>query len=179
MGGEAGAIKVVAYDSNWTQMFVEEAGKIVLALEEEIVDIHHIGSTSIPFMPAKPIIDILPVVHSLEVAEEYDRAMESLGYESKGEFGMARRRFYSKDNDGTLTFHVHVFEKGDPEIERHVGFRDFLISNSEDARAYAQLKQRLARRFPNDPESYTNAKSAFIQQTESRIEEWRNRFEGS
>lgn len=158
-------------------MFVDEASCIVLALEEELVDIHHIGSTAVPYMPSRPIIDILTVVQTLEIGEQYDRALATLGYEAAGHFGVSSRRFYARNDQGVRGFHVHVFEIGDPEIQRHTGFRDFLIGHAEDAKAYALLKHALSNHYSDDPESYTNAKSAFIQQTEKRVRAWQDSLE--
>ena len=152
-------IEVVPYNSAWPQMFEAEAALIKKALGDNCIAIHHIGSTSIPGLSAKPIIDILPVVKDIQKVEA--RPMETLGYEAKGEYGMAFRRYFQKGDD-IRTHHVHVFEQGDPEIDRYLKFRDWMRSHPDDAKAYAALKSELAKKFSDDILGYCNGKDAFV-----------------
>jgi GrpB-like predicted nucleotidyltransferase (UPF0157 family)/predicted GNAT family N-acyltransferase len=154
-------IKIVPYQSNWPEMFEAEAKLIQQALGSTCIAIHHIGSTSVPGLCAKPIIDILPVVKNIQEVDGATKAMEQLGYEAKGEFGIAFRRYFQKGKE-TRTFNVHVYEEGDPEINRYLKFRDWMRTHEEDARAYAQLKMELAEKFPEDILQYTSGKDAFI-----------------
>jgi GrpB-like predicted nucleotidyltransferase (UPF0157 family) len=169
------SVDVVEYNPQWAQDFVDEAERLARVFDDQLTAIYHIGGTSIPYMFAKPIIDILPVVRDIERVESLNDALEEIGYAPRGEYGLEGRRYFVKIVEGRHTHHVHVFEKGHPEIDRLVLFRDFLVHHGEDAKAYAELKQRLARRFPNDPPSYTDAKTAFIQATEVRANAWNSR----
>lgn len=154
-------IEVVEYDPQWPQLFELEAGRIKQALGSNCILVHHIGSTSVPGLRAKPIIDILPVVRNIQEVNQATRAMESLGYEAKGEYGMAFRRFFQKGGN-VRTHHVHVYQEGDPEINRYLKFRDWMHSHPEDAQEYAALKGELADKFPNDILPYCNGKDPFV-----------------
>lgn len=152
-------IEVVPYNPEWPQMFEAEAALIKKALGDNCIAIHHIGSTSIPGLNAKPIIDILPVV--IDILKVKAKPMEALGYQAKGEYGMAFRRYFQKEGD-IRTHQVHVFEKCDPEIDRYLKFRDWMRSNPDDAKAYEALKSELAAKFPNDILSYCNGNDTFV-----------------
>lgn len=151
-------IKVVEYNSAWPQVFRDEAIKIKDALGDNCITVHHIGSTSIPGIVAKPIIDMLPVVRNLKTVDTSNVNMERLGYEVKGEFGFMLRRFFVKEN----AFHVHVFEQNNPEIERHLNFRNWMRDHPKDRNAYASLKKMLAEKYSNDRQSYCFGKDEFV-----------------
>src|SRR3990167_5600049 len=142
----------------WPKIFQDEAAKIKEALGNNCLAIHHIGSTSVPGLAAKPIIDILPVVINLKDVDASNINMQKLGYEIKGEYGFMLRRFFIKEN----AFHVHVFEQGNPEIDRHLRFRNWMINNLEDRDAYAFLKEKLAEKYSNDRTSYCFGKDEFV-----------------
>ena len=138
------SIEVVSYNINWPAMFEQESILIQQALGTNCLVIHHIGSTSIPGLSAKPIIDILPVVRNILDVDKATKTMEGLGYEAKGEYGIAFRRYFQKGKN-TRTHNVHVYEEGDPEIDRYLKFRDWMRSHEDDAQAYANLKIELSR----------------------------------
>lgn len=142
-------------------MFEEEASRIKGVLGENCIAIHHIGSTSIPGLAAKPIIDIIPVVKDIMGIDAINEKMEALGYEVKGEYGIAFRRFFQKGNPAR-THHVHAFEEGNPEIERHLKFRNWMCAHPEDLEAYGSLKQELAQKYPHDRMSYGLGKESFV-----------------
>lgn len=154
-------IEVVPYDPAWPQMFEEEAARIKQTLGENCIVIHHIGSTAVPGLCAKPVIDMIPVVLNVTKVDQATQNMQSLGYEAKGEFGMLFRRFFIK-NPGSRAYHIHVYERDNPEIERHLKFRDWMRTHEDDRQAYATLKQELAMKYPNDREAYCLGKEAFI-----------------
>ena len=154
-------VKVVPYDPRWPEMFREESIKIEQALGNNCSGVHHIGSTAIPGLSAKPIIDILPVVKDIVEVDAATKAMENLGYEAKGENGMAFRRFFQKGKE-VRTHHVHVYEKEDPEIDRYLKFRDWMCSNKEDFQAYSTLKLELVSKFPQDIFQYCLGKDLFV-----------------
>lgn len=152
---------MVPYNSNWPAQFTQESNLIQHALGINCLIIHHIGSTSIPSLFAKPIIDILPVVKNILDVDKASQAMEALGYDSKGEYGIAFRRYFQKGKH-VRTHNVHVYEEGDPEIDRYLKFRDWMRSHETDAQAYANLKLELATKFPQDILQYCNGKDAFV-----------------
>lgn len=154
-------IEVVEYNPNWPEIFEAEAKQIKEALGHNCIEIHHIGSTSIPGLSAKPIIDILPVVRDIQEVDKATKAMESLGYEGKGEYGVAFRRYFQKGKNNR-THHVHVYQEADPEISRYLKFRDWMRSHASDAENYGKLKLELAKKFPYDILQYCNGKDAFV-----------------
>jgi len=92
-------VEVVSYNPNWKEMYKEESGKIINILNDIIIDIHHIGSTAIPRIKAKPVIDILVEVKDIEAIDQYNHKMEELGYEAMGEHGIPKRRFFRKGGE--------------------------------------------------------------------------------
>jgi len=154
-------IEVVPYDSNWLMQFEEEAARIKKALGSNCVEIHHIGSTSVPGLAAKPIIDMIPVVLDISKVDSANVAMQTLGYEAKGEYGIPFRRYFQK-GDSIRTHHAHIFEIGNSEIERHLKFRDWMRKYPEDREAYARLKQELAHQHPYDITAYCLGKEDFV-----------------
>lgn len=165
-------IDVVEYDPSWPGLFDLEAERIKQALGHNCIEIHHIGSTSIPGLSAKPIIDMLPVVRNIQDIDKSTKAMESLGYEAKGEYGIAFRRYFQKGND-LRTHNVHVYQEADPEISRYLKFRDWMRSHTSDAENYDRLKLELAKKFPHDIFQYCNGKDAFIASIDAK-----NGFDG-
>lgn len=167
-------VKVSPYNSSWPEMFKQEAHLIKQALGDNCIAIHHIGSTSIPGLSAKPILDILPVVKNILHVDKASESMQQLGYEVKGEHGIAFRRFFQKGTP-SKTHNVHVYEEGDPEIDRYIRFRDWLRSNPNDALTYSNLKLDLAKKFPEDILNYCLGKDAFVAgiDTKNGFEGWR------
>jgi GrpB-like predicted nucleotidyltransferase (UPF0157 family) len=139
-------------------------------LGDLIIEIHHIGSTSIPNAAAKPIIDIMPVVTEIVKIDALDDQFSGIGYVPKGEYGIAGRRFFTKDTAGERSHHLHIFHAGNPEINRHLAFRDYLRSHPDELAHYCKLKIGLAERYPYDINSYMDGKDAFIKEIDRRAE---------
>lgn len=168
-------IEVVDYNPEWEKQFKEEAKKIKEILGKNCVEIHHIGSTSVKGMKAKPIIDIMPVVKDISLVDGQNTQFEALGYECMGEFGIPGRRFYRKGGDNR-THHIHIFEQSNTtEIERHLAVRNYLRSHKEKAEEYAKLKTRLAEEFPYDSEGYCDGKDAFMKGLEREAIAWQEK----
>ncbi|WP_368656689.1 GrpB family protein [Brevibacillus dissolubilis] len=138
---------------------------------DELVAIHHIGSTSIQGMLAKPIIDIMPVVRDIAKMDCFTDDMAKVGYIAKGENGIARRRYFQKGGDHR-THHVHVFQENDPNIIEHLAFRDYLRMHPDWVRKYGELKAELAQQFPYDIASYIDGKDEWIQQRKQEALRW-------
>lgn len=158
-------IKVVELsppDPEWAKSYIEESSKIKEILQDNLIDIHHIGSTAIPNIYAKPIIDILPVVKNLGVVDSLNSQFETLGYTCMGEYGIPGRRYYWKSKE-KRSHHIHLFQEDSSEIFRHLAFRDFMRQNPEYAKAYSLIKKNLAEVFTYDIENYVNGKSSFVQ----------------
>jgi GrpB-like predicted nucleotidyltransferase (UPF0157 family) len=155
-------VELIAHDPEWSKLFADEANVIKAILKENCVQVHHIGSTAIPNIYAKPIIDILPVVKDIHLVDLLNSEFEKLGYTCMGEYGIPGRRFYWKSKT-KRTHHIHLFEQGSPEILRHVAFKDFMLVHPDYAQAYSLIKRCLAEVFSDDIENYVNGKSSFVQ----------------
>jgi GrpB-like predicted nucleotidyltransferase (UPF0157 family) len=167
-------VEVVPHDPTWRVKFEDESKLIALALGENVIVIHHIGSTSIPNIYAKPIIDMLVEVKDITKVDEQNSAMAALGYKAMGEFGLPGRRFFRKyDETGKRTHHVHTFEINVSEVQRHLAFRDYMIANPEYANRYSDLKRKLAQQYPDDIDGYMDGKDGFIKDMEKRAIEWK------
>jgi GrpB-like predicted nucleotidyltransferase (UPF0157 family) len=166
-------ILIVPYDPLWPAQFHQETATLRTVFGQALISIHHIGSTSIPGMSAKPIIDIMLIVRDIETVEGFSPAMMQLGYESKGENGIPGRRYFVKGGDEHRTHHVHTYALDNPEVQRHLDLRDYLIAHSEEARQYAELKAALAQQFPHDIDSYVAGKDGFIKEMLRKAQQWR------
>lgn len=163
---------VCDYSPEWPAQFEKEARVIQSLLKDNCLAIYHIGSTSIPGMKAKPIIDIMPVVQKLEEVEALIPEFEKLGYEFMGEFGLPGRRYFRKGGDAR-THHVHIYQVDNRyEIERHLAFPYYLRTHPFKAQEYAVLKESLAEQYPYDIESYGAGKDSLIKQLEREAMHW-------
>ena len=168
-------IQVVAHDPAWRSEFDAERDCIAHALGDIVIRLHHIGSTAIPGIFAKPIIDILLEVGDIVRLDERSSTLEELGYEAMGEFGIPGRRYFRKNHaSGIRTHQVHAFQVGSKEVERHLAFRDYMIAHTVEAQAYSELKQRLALAHPDDIEAYMDGKDPFIKEHEAKAIAWRS-----
>jgi GrpB-like predicted nucleotidyltransferase (UPF0157 family) len=165
-------VEVLPYNPDWRRQYTRLAQEIQQVLPEQVVRIHHIGSTAVPGLNAKPTIDLLPEVLSIEELDACRSLLEQLGYEGRGENGIPGRRYFVKLEGKKHLVHVHAFQVGDPQIRRHLDFRDYLIAHPEAARCYGDLKASLARRYPTDIDSYVTGKDAFIQEIDRKAREW-------
>jgi GrpB-like predicted nucleotidyltransferase (UPF0157 family) len=154
--GSPKIIELVQYDPDWKKLFEQEAGFLTQVLGKNCVAIHHIGSTAIPGLRSKPVIDILvevPDFPSLDIT-----AVEQLGFEYRGEVILSGR-YFSKKNP---KIHLHIFEVGNPLISRYIFFRDWLRTHDDDRKAYEVLKEELALKH-KDGVSYARAKTEFVE----------------
>lgn len=167
-------IRVVPYDYGWPAQYEAEAKRIRDAVGDVAVRLHHIGSTSVRGLRAKPIIDILLEVIDLSELDARSPRLEALGYEAMGEFGIRGRRYFRRDNEsGVRTHQVHAFEANSAQADRHLAFRDYLISHPEVAQTYGDLKRELADRFPSDINAYMDGKDSFVKHYEAEALAWR------
>jgi len=160
IGLERGFVRLIPYSGEWKQIFEQEKSCLHAAVGMYVLDIEHVGSTSIPGMAAKPIIDIAIAVKNFEAAGVCIRPIEELGYEYRGENGIPRRHFFAKGNP--RTHHIHMNEIGSRDWKEHILFRDYLRKHSGVAKEYAALKMELARLYPKDRLPYTDGKAPFI-----------------
>lgn len=155
-------IIITPYETSWPAMFEKERSLIKSLLDGVAKDIHHIGSTSIPGLAAKPIIDMLIEVSDLDKLESYNPVMTRAGYISRGENGIPRRRYFIK-GVAKRSYHVHAFVIGDEQVLRHLAFRDYLRRNRDAAKEYAEIKYSAASLGNRDPQRYSDLKAKFIE----------------
>jgi GrpB-like predicted nucleotidyltransferase (UPF0157 family) len=158
-------IVIVAYDPRWPQQFEAERASLADLFSEAAASIEHIGSTAVPGLGAKPIIDIMLGVGVLQEVESRIPSLESFGYEyvPELEVELPERRYFRKPREGARTHHLHCLSRSSDFWRRHLVFRDHLRRHPDDARAYFQLKQRLASEHHTDGLAYAKAKSRFIE----------------
>ena len=169
-------ITVTEYDPLWPQKFQAESRLIRGILADNCLAIYHIGSTAVPGLAAKPIIDIMAVVKSLVQVDDAAEDFSQIGYEYLGEFGIAGRRYLRKGGE-ERTHQIHIFQADDwHNIGRHLAFRDYLRSHEKERSEYAAIKTELAQRFPYDIDGYCDGKAHFVQEMERAA---LSRFDGT
>ena len=160
---------IAEYDPTWPEAYTVAAGELASVLGPWVVAIEHIGSTAVPGLAAKPVIDIQVGVRSLDDAAAIVDAVRSLGYEYVPELEaeLPERRYFRRWLDGHRTHQIHLVERTNRTWwERHVAFRDWLRTHDDDRERYAALKRRLALEHPDDLGAYTDGKTAFVQAIE-------------
>lgn len=160
------------YSSRWPSQFVREEERIRQFLGDAIVDVHHIGSTSVPGLAAKPVIDLLPVVRDIADVDVLTAALVADGYRSWGEYGIAGRRYFTRDRDGVRFCNVHVFATDSREIERHLAFAEYLRADADVRCEYESLKRAVYAQHPDDIAAYCAGKDAWIQRIEPMAVAW-------
>lgn len=166
-------VTVEPYNPRWREMAAAESTLIRNALGDTVLDIVHIGSTSVPGLSAKPIIDFLVIVENLSVADERAGGLEKFGYVPMGEYGLPGRRFFKK-GETPRTHHIHLYQRDSVfEIERHLAVPEYLSAHPDAAEVYGALKTELAGRFRTDIEGYMDGKNAFVRDLEARALAWR------
>ncbi|WP_068115439.1 GrpB family protein [Tropicimonas marinistellae] len=163
-------IELAPYSLDWAWQADQEADRWSAALGDALVTVHHIGSTAVPNLAAKPIIDLLP---EIAVGIDPDRlrgAVEGMGYEWLGEYGLPRRRYCRRDDPATgrRVIQAHCWVSGDPEILRHLAFRDALRADPLLISGYESRKRHCASLHPNDTEAYCRCKSTWIDTVEAK-----------
>ena len=162
LGLKRGIVRVVPYNPDWLKCFQAERDLLRSALGAKVLEIRHIGSTAIPGMPAKPIIDILVAVRNLVDVSDFVNALVRLGYEDKGDGGIVGRRYFVKGTEARRTHHLNFYEMNSSGWATHILFCEYLKSHNDVAKEYADLKLTLAKNFPTDRASYTNGKEQFV-----------------
>lgn len=159
-------ITVVDYNPLWVKKYEEESLHIKGILSDNCIAIYHIGSTSVEGLAAKPIIDIMVAVRSLEKVDCVAEAFSKIGYEYLGEFGIEGRRYLRKGGD-ERTHQIHIFQADDwNNIGRHLAFRDYMRTHEKDREEYAKIKIGLAKKYPYDIDGYCDGKENFVREME-------------
>ncbi len=136
-------IEVFTHNPKWKDSFKKEANQLSSIFKDELLKIHHIGSTAIPGIKAKPVIDILVVIKNIKIIDKFNKQMIKLGYRPRGECldntipGTPGRFYFSKDTDGIRSHQVHVCEKGHFDIKDKIAFRDYMRTHHKEAQEYS------------------------------------------
>ena len=157
-------VALQAYDASWPARFAAERERLLTLLPGRFIAIEHMGSTAVPGLVAKPVIDMLAGVVSMDEARALAGPLCSADYTTSTEFNdrLTDRQWFMRWADGRRTHHLHIVVHGSPAWRQHLYFRDALRASPELAATYAALKAELASKHPTDREAYTDAKAAFV-----------------
>ena len=161
------------YDPNWVNQFNDIKNFLMGIFGDAVVQIEHVGSTSIPGMKAKPIIDVLVVVNNMQDFAKEKEQMVSAGYEWGANYIAPNTLLFFKANtDGEKLENIHVCEAGSPKERQFIVMRDFFRAHPEKAKQYSDLKDLNSKLYPNDYPAYREAKTQFLTQAEQEAYEW-------
>jgi GrpB-like predicted nucleotidyltransferase (UPF0157 family) len=166
------AIRIVEYDAAWPARAADEMGLLKQALGPVAGRVEHVGSTAVPGLAAKPIVDLQLSVAAIEPRGRYVEPLERLGYLFVPDPESPDYHFFAKPPQRPRSFHLHVCEVGSGHELRHLAVRDFLRAHDGEAARYAALKRRVAARHPHDRLAYVDGKDAYVAGLESRAVEW-------
>lgn len=163
-------IRLSDYSAKWAQMYKSEAAFLKTIFGDEIIKCEHFGSTSVIGMKAKPVIDMICIVQAIEKVDIFNSQMADLGYDVAGEWGISGRRLFRKGGENR-THHIHFYQFDNPQIERHLIFRDYLREHPEEVASYSRFKEQLAERFETTSD-YSPAKKKFVSEMEQKALRW-------
>jgi GrpB-like predicted nucleotidyltransferase (UPF0157 family) len=163
-------IRLTEFSENWAILFQQEAKFLSSIFGDEIIKFEHFGSTSVYGLKAKPIIDMMCIVKDIKRVDSLNDQMDALGYDVAGEWGIEGRRLFRKGGENR-THHIHFYQVDNPQINRHIIFRDYLRAHPEEVVRYSRFKEELASRFENTSE-YSPAKKSFVQEMEHLALKW-------
>jgi GrpB-like predicted nucleotidyltransferase (UPF0157 family) len=163
------------YSPEWPSEFEREAGRLRALLGEELVAVHHVGSTSVPGLAAKPIIDLLPLVRAIAAVDDSTPRLRKAGYRDWGEYGLPGRRLFTRDRGEDRTHNVHVYQFDHPDVERHLAFCAYLRHHEPARREYEALKRAVYGQHPADIQAYNDGKNEWIKRLEPVAVEWYRR----
>jgi GrpB-like predicted nucleotidyltransferase (UPF0157 family) len=156
-------VVIAEYDPAWPAEYERESVLVRDAIGDVLLDVEHVGSTAVPGLGAKPIIDIMAGIRAFADGERCVAPLEALGYLYKGEADIPGRHYFRKPLDGPADYHIHMVVLGEDFWRRHLLFRDYLRAHPDAARDYYELKLRLAETHRWDRIAYTDAKTGFIE----------------
>lgn len=166
------AYTVVPYQENWKDHFETIKKQLSPVFGNQAVDIMHVGSTAIIGMSGKPTIDVLVIVNTITNIDVLNGAMVELGYVALGEYVAPNSRLFVREENNERLVNVHCFEKDHPHAQEMIVMRDFLQSHPDEAKAYADLKNDLHERYPNDYKAYRHFKDPYLTKLKARAMRW-------
>jgi GrpB-like predicted nucleotidyltransferase (UPF0157 family) len=169
------AVRIVDYDPAWPAEAARELARIGAVLGELAVRLEHVGSTSVPGLAAKPIVDLQVSVAVLAPCAPYVTPLEGLGYLFVPFPDSPEYHFFGKPQERPRTHHLHVCTVGSQEELRHLAVRDYLCADRGEAERYEAVKRESARRHPEDRDAYMDGKDAYVKELERRALDWVSR----
>jgi GrpB-like predicted nucleotidyltransferase (UPF0157 family) len=166
------AIRIVEHDPGWAAQAADELRRVAGALGALAVRLEHVGSTAVPGLSAKPIIDLQVSVAALEPRERYVDALGRLGYLFAPDPATPDYHYFARPPERPHTHHVHVCAADSHHEHRHVAVRDFLRAHPDEAAAYAAVKRAVAERHPQDRLAYVAGKDRYVVELEARALRW-------
>lgn len=163
-------IRLTEYRKDWSEIFQVEAEFLKTIFGDEIISFEHFGSTAVYGMKAKPVIDMMCIVKDIKKVDLYNKQMANLDYDVVGEWGITGRRLFRKGGENR-SHHVHFYQLDNPEIKRHLIFRDYLKSHPSEAANYSRFKEELAQRYDTTSQ-YSTAKKEFVSEMEQKALKW-------
>jgi len=154
--------KIILYDPQWPILFSEESERINRIVGDNILEIYHIGSTSVPGMSGKATIDILFVVDDISKIDDYISHLKTIGYASLGSRNAENSRLFEKEVDEQRLFIIHFYQNNHPEIFQIIAIRDYLRTHKDKADQYGEFKLALFQKFPNDYSQYRKLKDEYM-----------------
>jgi len=173
IGLKRGTVKLVRYNPNWWQRFKCEEKKIRKVFGRDALEIQHVGSTAIPGILAKPIIDIALIVPSFQKAKLYEKRLKEIGYKIKKNDTRKERLFFTKGPEKKRTHYLHIGEIGSNYAEDMILFRNYLRKHKDTAKEYSELKENLAKRYQDKREIYTVRKTELIKKIVNKMKKIR------
>lgn len=171
LGLKRGMVAVEPHRTEWEIAAKQCIGKLNEILQDVALDIQHVGSTAIKNICAKPIIDIAVAVSDFDAILSMNKKLEENGFIFRGQDIPGQYLYVCGDED-TRTHHIHVVIHGSKEWNNYINMRDYLNTHEDDARAYSELKETLAKKYPDDRKTYTEKKSDLINEILSKAEEY-------
>lgn len=166
-------VEIVPYSVAWPGIALRELERLCGARGSVFDVVHHIGSTAVPGLAAKPILDLMAVAADVCHFDEAVPVLERLGYRGWGELGISGRRYFTQDLEGVgRVVQLHCFAEGSPHIERHLAFRDYLRAHPDVASAYQGEKERCACLHADDSHAYSDCKADWIIRVEAEALRW-------
>lgn len=155
--------RITTHNPKWREQYQAEADLLFGLIGKTCTQIHHIGSTAVPNIPAKPVVDILLEATSLKSLDEYTTSIVNINYEARGEYGISGRRYFvKKPLNELLAIHLHCYQEGSHQVTRHLAFRDYLRVNPDAAKQYTRIKLSMSDENGILVSDYQDRKKPFV-----------------
>lgn len=171
MALKRGVVELENNSESWKNDYEKEKKVLQEVLGDKIKEIHHVGSTSIPGLKAKPIIDILIAIENLDNIQEIEKILKKYDYSNRGHQGVEDRYFFAKGPEDARSHYIHFVEKNNATYYNLVWFKKYLLDHPEYIQKYCELKQELAEKYTDERSKYTSGKSNFIQEVIAKAKE--------